>query len=143
MTNNRTEDLVALFFSTHRLIHEKFWSKSEKNPVSFLRLRALFCVAHNQKTTMSNITEELCITPSSATSLIDNLVEEGFLERFAEASDRRVVCLKITNKGQKILDEGREQMSNHLKEVLSHLNLEDQETIIKILEKLNQVYQTS
>ena len=53
---------------------------------------------------MGNIAAYLSTSLSSATSMIDRLVEKNLVERAADTSDRRVVTCQLTAKGTEEMD---------------------------------------
>lgn len=50
------------------------------------------------------VSQHLIVTPSNMTKMIDKLSKEGFVTRSPLDGDRRVNILKVTEKGEKILD---------------------------------------
>jgi len=61
------------------------------------------------------------------TSLIDKLVENGLAERLPDKSDRRVINITLTKKGNKLLMEWRKHSNNEIKMNLASLSEEDLE----------------
>ena len=85
---------------------------------------------------MKEVAGFLNITPPSATSLINIMVKNGVLARREGVGDRRIVWLKITPKGEKILKRGYAQIAGKIKETLSCLSEKEQKALIHILEKI-------
>lgn len=106
----------------------------------FLRLKALHTVNAGGTPTMKDLADAMHITPSSATSVVDPLVADGLLERSVDPADRRVIRLVLTKKGVQSLDEGKAAMTDHMTEVLGHLNEEERQSLIHILKKLSTIY---
>jgi MarR family 2-MHQ and catechol resistance regulon transcriptional repressor len=67
---------------------------------------ALLRLAHAEDGRMRRVdlAEELMLTASGVTRLLEGLEAEGFVERAACASDRRVVYAVITERGREKLD---------------------------------------
>lgn len=51
----------------------------------------------------TEIQEELQITKSAVSQMLDSLVEKGYVERELDANDRRRMCVTITPRGKHIL----------------------------------------
>ena len=51
----------------------------------------------------SVVADELAVTRPTVTALIDGLVARGLVDRTADASDRRRVCLRLTSEGKRVL----------------------------------------
>lgn len=88
---------------------------------------------------MKEIAKFLSIKPASATSLINDLAREGFLERIADSKDRRIIRLKITKSGREKIEENLRHSKKGLKEVFSKLEERDRENLIKIFNKLSSI----
>ncbi len=53
---------------------------------------------------MSELAEVFSIAKSNVTSLIDGMERKGYLDRVREGKDRRVVKVKLTEKGKRMFD---------------------------------------
>ena len=51
----------------------------------------------------SDIQEELQVTKSAVSQMLDSLVEKGYVERKLDSNDRRRMCVTITPSGKEIL----------------------------------------
>lgn len=69
---------------------------------------------------------------------MDRLVSSGLISRFADDSDRRVVCHRITDVGRRAVEElertGRERVSA----ILDRLSPEQMERLLLALRDLNE-----
>jgi DNA-binding MarR family transcriptional regulator len=105
-----------------------------------LRVEAIHLI-EKEEPTMKRVAEYLHIKAPSATSLIDGLVQVGYIKRVADSKDRRMVQLKITDKGKEYLKDGMRQMSEKIKEVLLKLKKDQIDNFIKIMEDINEAYE--
>ena len=143
--NNKTiNHIISLIFKTSRLIREEL-RKEKKHPdlFSVLRLEALRYIAKKKSPLMKEVADYFCITPPSATSLINSLVKSGTLKRVYDKNDRRIVRLFITSKGRKKLKRDFDEINNNMKKILTQLNMNEQKNLISILEKLSKIYENS
>jgi len=143
MKNDKTiNHIISLIFKASRLIHEQL-RKEKKYPDLFsgLRLEALRYIAEKKNPLMKEVADYFCITPPSATSLINPLVKSGALRRVYDKDDRRVVRLFITSKGRKELKRGLSEVDDNMRKILTQLNTDEQKNLIKILEKLSKIYE--
>jgi DNA-binding MarR family transcriptional regulator len=53
---------------------------------------------------MKELAARVLLSKSGVTRLVDRMVAEGYVERTACATDRRVVYAKITDKGREVMD---------------------------------------
>lgn len=54
---------------------------------------------------MSQIADFVNVPISTATGIVERLVKNGFMERERSDTDRRVVVIKLTDKGKKLIEE--------------------------------------
>ena len=144
VNNDTINQTITLIFKTSRLIRERL-RKEKKHPdlFSVLRLETLRYVEEKKSPLMKEVADYFCITPPSATSLINSLIKSGALKRIRDKNDRRVVRLFITSKGRKKLKKGFDEIHNNMKKILAQLKISEQKNLIKILEKLSKIYENS
>ena len=133
--------LISMIFAVSRLIRERAKDREKIDPFSFLQLETLRYVAEKDNPSMKDVSDYLSITPPSATSLINSLVEARQLERVHDKDDRRFVRLVITPKGKTVLASGFKKITTRMRRVLSNLNAKERSDLFKILEKLARAYQ--
>jgi len=69
---------------------------------------ALKTIQELDRTKMSPLAESLGLSMGAASTLVDRLVSRGFVERAADASDRRAVHVSLSAEGQRVLAEAQE-----------------------------------
>jgi DNA-binding MarR family transcriptional regulator len=73
--------------------------------ISMAQLHILYTLQRTGEMPMSRLAEVLNVSLSNATGLIDRIEERGFVERTRVAEDRRVVLIRVTDAGRRMLDE--------------------------------------
>ena len=121
-----------------RLMREKRASSSELAQLTGQQVHALIFVRNNPNTQMRSIAESLRIELPSATSLIAKLVALDFVERQPDSNDRRLVRVVLTKKGEATFDRIMKEKIAFFEKMLSYLTDNEQETLVDLLEKLNQ-----
>lgn len=134
------EQLISMIFTTSRMIRDRAKDREKIDPFSYLQLETLRYVAEKGNPSMKDIADYLCITPPSATSLINGLVKTKQLERVFDKDDRRLIRLAVTAKGRGTLEDGFKKITRRMQAVLSKLNEKERSDLIKILEKLSRAY---
>lgn len=72
---------------------------------------------------LTELAEQLGITTSSTTALVDRLVADGYAERVAHRSDRRRVSVRLTPMGRSALMRSRQWIGDITAEIPeAHLN---------------------
>jgi len=119
---------------------EKFMCIIHKRPTSFDRFsisqaKVLMFLSYKESFKMKDITEELGIANSSATELIDKLIKEELVERFRKPDDRRVVRVKLTEKGRTFINEIKELKRKFWKSIIEKSEEEDREDLLRVAKK--------
>lgn len=138
MESRNINRVISLIFNFQRLAHERYGRKI--NAFNFIRFKTLIFVDRHPDSSMRHIAEYLGVTPPSATSLVNNMVREGYLKRVLDEKDRRIVRLAITPKGKKNLKNAFKNMAGRIKKALSALNKTEIDNLAKIMEKLSRAY---
>jgi DNA-binding MarR family transcriptional regulator len=134
---NTTSRLINLFFMTHRSLHKHMQESKVITSFSFLQFLTMKFVREEGQVRMKDIARFLSITPASATSLINGLVDMGSLERIADKKDRRIIRLRATAGGRKKLKGSEDQAKKELRRIFMKLSVRDRDDLLHILEKLS------
>jgi DNA-binding MarR family transcriptional regulator len=76
-----------------------------KMGISMAQLHILYTLQRGGEMPMSRLADVLHVSLSNATGLIDRIEERGFIERTRVPEDRRVVLIRVTEAGRRMLDE--------------------------------------
>lgn len=136
MNDINKKDLISLIFTATRLIRERTAGHGKFDPFSIAQCKVLAFVAENNLPTMKDVAGFLYITSPSATAIINQLVKAGEIQRIYDQEDRRIVRLRLTEKGDKALVERRKEVSARMSKVLESLTEKDKESFAEILTKI-------
>ena len=89
----------------------------------------------NDALTVTEISALLQITPAGVTHLINPLEETGYIERRQDPNDRRIVRVRLTNKGTQVAQALVAEVQDHLVGLVNHLGEEDSRTLIRLMAK--------
>jgi len=104
--------------------------------VTMAQMRMLMVLSGVAEARMSELAGSLGISLSTASGLVDRLVEAHFVARHTVESDRRQVVVTLTGDGGAFLDHFQELGLNHLRELLAHLSPSDVATVRRAVELL-------
>ena len=94
----------------------------------------LFLANNPSYKTARDIVEVRHIKANLVSMNVDKLVQEGYLERYAVASDRRKTKLLCTGKADPIIRRGRAVQNAFFKRLLDHVEPADQEVFFRTME---------
>ena len=109
------------------------------------QLKALLLVSEEEGIRMRDLARRLGGSFSNTTVLIDRLVERGLAERLAEPQDRRVVLVRATKEGLRLVEQlvtSWRALSYPLLETLDHRDLATVHKALRVLLKADQQNQS-
>lgn len=110
---NFRETMVALrCIGSERLV---------KLGVSMTQVHVLSMLQRHGDVPMSRLAELIDVSLSNATGLIDRMEERGYVERDRVPDDRRVVIVRMTDLGRRLMDDMELLRENTFREVLDRL----------------------
>jgi DNA-binding MarR family transcriptional regulator len=90
--------------------------------VSMAQLHIMYTLQRTGEMTMSHLADVLNVSLSNATGLIDRLEERDYITRDRVPSDRRVVMVRVTPEGQRMLGEVDALSDDLFRSVLDRLS---------------------
>ena len=73
--------------------------------MSMPQLKALVLISGEEEIRMRELSRRLGRSFSNATVLVDRLVDRGLVERLDEPQDRRVVLVRVTEDGRRLIEQ--------------------------------------
>jgi DNA-binding MarR family transcriptional regulator len=104
---DRAEEIQSILRLEDELMHHRaVWDAGpwlELN-MSTPQLKALLLISEEEGIRMRELARKLGGSFSNATVLVDRLVDRGLVERLAEPQDRRVVLVRATEEGRRLIE---------------------------------------
>ncbi|EIW00917.1 MarR family winged helix-turn-helix transcriptional regulator [Thermoanaerobacter siderophilus] len=94
---------------------------NEKN-ITMARFWVMNKLSADNPITMKELQRRLLLAPGTLTGLVDNLVSDGLVERWRDETDRRLVYLKLTQAGDKLLKEILQYRTSILANILEKID---------------------
>ncbi len=96
----------------------------------------LDALASADSLTMGELADKLCLKISSATRVVDPMVERAWVRRVEDASDRRIRRVQATTKGRKLIGRVRADLVHEHEQVLRNVPPESREAVIQAMTDL-------
>jgi DNA-binding MarR family transcriptional regulator len=90
----------------------------------------------NEPPPMGELSKLLDVPLSTATRIIDGLVENGYAERVADPDDRRIVRVTLTEDGRELYGAMYNYVRGRIDEVLSLFSADERSQLCGLLQKL-------
>ena len=99
------------------------------------QLSALSVIVFGGKTSLSELAKTEQVRPPTMSRIIDALVRDGLVKRETDKTDRRSIIITATEKGTRIMHEGRGRREKRLLELLQPLHREE----IDLLDRASEI----
>ncbi|OWZ83747.1 MarR family winged helix-turn-helix transcriptional regulator [Natranaerobius trueperi] len=103
-------------------------------PPQFVALQSL---TKEGKLTIGELGDRLCLACSTVTDLVDRMEKNELVERFRDQKDRRIVRIKVLEKGHRLINEVITARQEYLAKILKDLSEEEREGLLSALNQLN------
>lgn len=140
---SKTKDLVnelLVEVFNHILSIEEQALKTAGVKLSMTEVHVLEAINNTEVATMTNVANKLRVTIGTLTTSISTLVRKGFVIRKRGLEDKRVVNLELTEEAMKVLKIHDEFHDEMIDSVFVDLNIEEDEVLIKSLERVNEYF---
>lgn len=88
--------------------------------------------------TQAQLSHMMLVNRANITSLIDRMEKGGFVVRTSTPADRRSNIIKLTAKGQKLMEKIEPLYTAEVKKIMDCLNQQDQNQLVRILGVIRQ-----
>jgi len=120
LSNISSDLLNFVFLLTSRLFNPSQMSKGI--PIPHSHMKTIFHIVMTGPCPVSKIANDLIISKPNMTPIIDSLISEGYVNRYNDPDDRRVIMIEATEKAHTFLEESRLKLKNLLAEKISILS---------------------
>ena len=110
-----------------------FMGYARESGLSMSQLGALFQIHRTGGSGVTDLGDNLGVTSSAASQLLERLVHQGLILRSEDPSDRRVKQLVLTEKGLQVLQESIRARQSWLSDLAGTLSDREKEAIIAAL----------
>lgn len=128
------ENLKKVFFPEEWLNLDMKFSKSE--------IFAMLLIDKRKEITMTELAEYIHSPMSTATGIIDRLVKSGYIKRDRSEEDRRIVVLKLAEKGLQEITRLKEFISGYINKIAESLTQDEIHVLTDVISKIIDILNT-
>jgi DNA-binding MarR family transcriptional regulator len=143
---NRSELIKKFFKSIDAMARIGGAKKHAAHPKHFppySQMGVLFVVSHGTSVTIKDVSQRFAMTSSAATQMVNALVKNGFLARKEDTHDRRKICLLLTAKGKKVIEQAKKYRMKKMTEMFEPLTDSELNHLLHIQEKIVAHWETT
>ena len=133
-------DILVNLFNEILKLEEEAIITDEFKDITNNDMHIIEAVGLSGENTMSVVAKKLGITAGSLTTSVNSLVNKKYVIRQRSEEDRRVVFLKLTEKGKRAYEHHREYHRQMTEAVISRLDEAEVSILIKTLTGLSEFF---
>jgi len=89
--------------------------------LTIAQVKSMFFIYNEGTVNFRQLAAAMKVTPSNVTGIIDRLVEQALVTRTENPEDRRMLMLRLTDKGEILMSNLRERRVNQMSSILSRM----------------------
>jgi DNA-binding MarR family transcriptional regulator len=135
----RVEQVADRLHSASIHLLRRVRRRDDESGVTAPHLSALSVLVFGGARTLGELAEAEQVRPPSITRVVRNLEADGLVEREPDPADRRIVRVRATDRGRRILEEGRRRRIADLAARLRPMEPADLEILERAAELIERV----
>lgn len=136
--NKISDDLVNMLLELHKKTFNKDqFIKGACMPPSHVKV--IFSLSHSGPVSLSHLANTIGVSKPNMTPIIDKLIQDGFINRYEDSNDRRILRVELTPKANELLKCQTQKFKDMLAIKLSFLPTDDLNSLEGLLEKITPI----
>lgn len=136
----KINEIMNSIFNVTMKLEERAIRESTDRDLSVTEMHTLDAIGPRQSRTMSQVAWRLDVQTSTLTTAISKLVKKGYVERFRIPEDRRIVKIKLTEKGAAALKEHKAFQDKLVREAVAEMDEEEVDHFVHNIESISQFF---
>jgi DNA-binding MarR family transcriptional regulator len=88
---------------------------------------------------MTELAKFMKVTTAAMTGIVDRLVRDGYVSRHYEPKDRRIIKIRLTPKGDKLVNKANQERRQMLLNVFGKISGQDRRDYLRILTRIKDI----
>ena len=130
------EELSVIIPMMHREIVRSQARAFKTGDITFTQMVVLHLLSERGVCSMTEIAKMFSITSSGATGIVDRMVRAAFLKRVTVPQDRRVINIKLTVKGKKVINALMKHRKKIIVEMFRNISAKEREAYLNTVKKV-------
>ncbi len=131
--------MIALLPRMIRGFARKESNYLSRGKITIPQLGVLEQLSGRKEIPMHELAKLIGVTCPAATGLVDRLIAQGLVSRQGDPRDRRIIRIRLTPKGQRVLNNIWDQKRRMLQQVFSQISAADRTQYLATLERVTEI----
>ena len=145
MDEKENQELRAIkFFKKIHQLKRNFQNfrsvKMENKEISKDQFMIMFMLSHKGKMKVSEISDNIGLSISTISGILDIMEEKNMVERVRSKEDRRVVHIELQEEYRHLVESMKKEMERNMGRVMSKMSEEDINTVYRAIDILNEAF---
>lgn len=145
MMHKESEDvlnmLLVKLFNDILKIEAAAIKQGEFSDLSVTENHIIEAIGKDREMTMTEVAKQLEITVGTLTTAINRLIKKEYVERRRIEEDRRVVLIRLTNRGEKAFDSHAKFHEDMIESIIKELPENEEVILITALKKMTNFFE--
>ena len=133
--------LVEAFFRLAPAFKKWVHSRLPNSHITFARIRLIAALHWHGPQIMSDLSDELGVSPRNVTALVDALEHDGLVRRRPHPTDRRAILVELTSQAVETHIRLPSEHAKAVSELFAELSTADQRELLRLLRLLYDLLQ--
>ncbi len=125
-SDRKRQDIIAELLDAMPVAKRRLFSRmhtvSYDSPLTGAQLEMLITIGHLGPISFKQLAAQLQLSPGGVSQLVDNLTQQGLIDRTAQPDDRRVQYLEASSRGRELLKKIMEPRRKVMEQLMEHLS---------------------
>ncbi|MCS7063540.1 MAG: MarR family transcriptional regulator [Methylacidiphilales bacterium] len=135
-TSQEIETLIPLIMRLQRIFLIDLNRRTNQGNISISQFTLLSILNQFGPQKMSTLSHYMHHTSSATTGLVDRLIKLGLVKRHHDEKDRRQIWIKLTSKGEKMVDDMRKDLYAKITRISERLGKKDTQAWVRIYQTI-------
>ncbi|NME81632.1 MarR family transcriptional regulator [Clostridium sp. SM-530-WT-3G] len=139
-TKEAINKLLVEIYNDILQIEEETLKKDEHSDLTITEIHTIEAIGIDKEKTMSEIAQQLNVTLGTLTTGINKLIKKGYVERNRTEEDRRIVLVRLTEKGKVAYKHHEEFHNEMVQNSVNDLTEDEKKVLASSLEKIKNFF---
>ena len=130
------EELANIRLKVGLFFEKSLGAIAKRMGLTFQQAQILSFLKETPPVIMTQLAKEFSLTPSGMTGLIDRLLKQKLVVREYDPKDRRIILIRITNKGKTKSELYKNKVNNLILKMVKSLSSGERKNLLRILKSI-------